>query len=227
MARDPDSTTALQRRDQAIPAVHLKNCSIKLKYAHANNKNQYRAGPPGRLALGWVSMTRARNVTPGEPATTTGNPAFVIARARPGEFRLSDASGVQRASMTVFGIAAGAEIRTASGPLTASRQGWRTVIATYQGGRSGSIRLDRRSTRLPGDTAIQTWQVHRRWRYYEGTLHSPAKSMTLRLAPFSGRLCTVDIDGDWNDVEAVSLTACYALLVRRKLDQIIMVTAGH
>jgi hypothetical protein len=172
-------------------------------------------------------MTGARNVTPGEPATTTGHHAFVIARARSGEFRLSDASGVERASMTVFGIAAGAEIRTASGFLTASRQGWRTVIATYQGGHSGSIRLDRRSARLPGDTAIQTWQIHRRWRYYEGTLQGPAKTMTLRLAPFSGRLCTVDIDGDWNDAEAVSLTACYALLVRRKLDQIIMVTAGH
>jgi hypothetical protein len=106
-------------------------------------------------------------------------------------------------------------------------QGWRTVIATYQGGHSRSIRLDRRSSRLPGDTEIQTWRIHRRWRYYEGTLHSPAKSMTFRLAPFSGRLCTVDIDGDSNDVEAVSLTACYALLVRRNLDQIIMVTAGH
>lgn len=172
-------------------------------------------------------MTGAGNVSPGQPATTTGNPAFVITRARPGEFWLNDAGGVQRASMTVFGITAGAEIRTASGPLTASRQGWRTVIATYQGDRSRSIRLDRRSARLPGDTGIQTWQIHRRWRYYEGTLQGPAKSMTLRLAPFSGRLCTVDIDGDWNDVEAVSLTACYALLVRRKLDQIIMVTAGH
>lgn len=172
-------------------------------------------------------MTGARNVTTGEPATMTGNPAFVIARARPGEFRLSDAGGVQRASMTVFGIAAGAEIRTASGPLTAARQGWRTVIATYQGDHSRSIRLDRRNSRLPGDTAIPTWQIHRRWRCYEGTLHSPARSMTLRLAPFSGRLCTVGIDGDWNDVEAVALTACYALLVRRQLDQIIMVTAGH
>ena len=179
------------------------------------------------MSLGWVPMTGGRNVTPGEPATTTGHPAFVIARARSGEFRLSDASGVQRASMTVFGVAAGAEIRTASGFLTASRQGWRTVIATYQGDHSRSIRLDRRSARLPGDTGIQTWQIHRRWRYYEGTLHSLAKSMTLRLAPFSGRLCTVDIDGDWSDVEAVSLTACYALLVRRKRDQIIMVTAGH
>lgn len=158
---------------------------------------------------------------------TTINSVLVIARARPGEFRLSDAAGVDRASMTVFGIAAGAEIRTGSGLLTAARQGWRTVTATYQGDPSRSIRLDPRNSRLPGDTAMPAWQIHRRWRYYEGTLHSFGKSMTLRLAPFSGRRCAVDIDGDWADAEAVALTACYALLVRRKLDQIIMVTAGH
>jgi hypothetical protein len=185
-------------------------------------------GPPAWLALRWVvSMTGARGVTRREPATMTGNPALAIARTRSGEFRLSDADEGERASMTVFGIAAGAEIRTASGSLIAARQGWRTVIAAYRGDPSRSIRLDPRDSRLPGDTAIPTWQIHRRWRYYEGTLHSPAKSMTLRLAPFSGRLCTIDIDGHWNDVEAVALTACYALLVRRQLDQIIMVTAGH
>ena len=165
--------------------------------------------------------------TTSEPVTTTEHHAFVIARARPGEFRLSDAAGVQRGSMSVFGVAAGAEIRTGSGPLTAARQGWRTVIAMYQGDPSRSIRLDRRDSRLPGDTAIPTWQIHWRWRYYEGTLHSLGRSMTLRLAPFSGRLCSVDLDGDWNDPEAVALTACYALLVRRQRDQIIMVTAGH
>jgi hypothetical protein len=156
-----------------------------------------------------------------------GNPALVIARARSGEFRLSDAGGVQRASMTVFGIAAGAEIRTASGPFTAARQGWRTVTATDEGDHGRSIRLDPRNSRLPGDTAIPTWEIRRRWRYYEGALQSLTRSMTLRLAPFSGRVCAVDVDGDWNDIEVVALTACYALLVRRQLHQIIMVTAGH
>jgi hypothetical protein len=172
-------------------------------------------------------VTGARGVTRAEPAAITGSPAFVIARARSGEFRLSDAGGAQRASMTVYGIATGAEIRTPSGSLTAARQGWRTVTAAYQGDPSRSIRLDPRDSRLPGDTATPTWEIRRRWRSYEGTLHSPAKSMTLRLAPFSGRLCTVGIDGDWDDAEAVALTACYALLVRRQRDQIIMVTAGH
>jgi len=172
-------------------------------------------------------MTGPRGVTRGEPAAMTGNPALVIARARSGEFRLSDAGGVQLASMTVFGIAAGAEIRTGSGSLTAARQGWRTVTAAYEGDPSRSIRLDPRNSRLPGDTAVPTWEIRRRWRYYEGTLRSLTRSMTLRLAPFSGRLCAVGVDGDWNDVEAVALTACYALLVRRQRDQIIMVTAGH
>ena len=172
-------------------------------------------------------MTGARSVTRGEPSTMTGNPAFVVARARSGEFRLSDAGGADRASMTVFGIATGAEIRTGSGSLTAARDGWRTVNAAYQGDPGRWIRLDPRDSRLPGDTVVPEWEIHRRWRYYEGTLHSLRRSMTLRLAPFSGRRCTVDIDGDWNDVEAVALTACYALLVRRKLDQIITVTAGH
>ena len=62
---------------------------------------------------------------------------------------------------------------------------------------------------------------------YEGTLSRPDASITLRLTPLTGRRCAVRVVGDWEQRDLVVLTACFALLARRRRDQIIMVTAGH
>jgi len=148
-----------------------------------------------------------------------------VERAAGGTYTLADQGGAERASMAISGIAARAEIVHPDGLVIATRQGWGSVIAQPAAGET-TMRLDPQNSHL-FDGSPARWRIRGRWRSYEGALLSEGRSMSFRLKPFSGRSCDIQVDGEWPELGAVALVACYALLVRRKRDQIIMVTAGH
>jgi hypothetical protein len=117
------------------------------------------------------------------------------------------------------------QIRTGNGTSIVLRHGWRRVIASDGG--HPMVLLDRNGALVPGTGGAAQWTIRRRWKAYQGILTRADASITLRLAPLSGRRCEVEACGDWKQRDLVVLTACFALLARRRRDQIIMVTAGH
>lgn len=117
------------------------------------------------------------------------------------------------------------QIQTEHATTVVGRYGWRRVIASN--GNDPLVVLDRDGTLTPGTGTSARWTIRRRWKVYEGTLSRADASITLRLTPLTGRRCAVRVVGDWEQRDLVVLTACFALLARRRRDQIIMITAGH
>lgn len=156
---------------------------------------------------------------PGSVSTLT------VTRVQRARYALTDDEGRQLALLWVRPDVGRGEIRTEHGTWTVRRHGWRRVTAGDVD--HPLVRLDPDGALVPGASTAARWTVRRLWRVYKGTLASADRSITLRLAPFSGRSCEVEIGGQWEQRDLVVLTACFGLLARRRRDIIIMVTAGH
>lgn len=156
---------------------------------------------------------------PGSVSTLT---VTWVQRAR---YALTDDEGRQLALLWVRSDVGCGEIQTEHGIWTVRRHGWRRVLAGDID--HPLIQIDPDGALVPGASTAARWSIRRLWRVYEGTLATADRSITLRLAPFSGRSCQVEISGQWEQRDLVILTACFGLLARRRRDTIIMVTAGH
>lgn len=150
---------------------------------------------------------------------------LAITREARGTYVLTDQQGRKLAVLRAPTNVGEGDIQTEHGTTVVRRYGWRRVIASN--GNDPLVVLDRDGTLLPGTGTGARWTIRRRWKTYEGSLSRPGASITLRLTPLTGRRCDVNVNGDWEQRDLVVLTACFALLARRRLDQIIMITAGH
>jgi hypothetical protein len=150
---------------------------------------------------------------------------LTVTRVRRSRYSLTDDEGRQLALLSVRPDVGRGEIQTEHGTWTVRRQGWRRVTAGDV--HHPLVRLAPDGALVPAAGTAARWSIRRRWRVYEGTLASADRSITLRLAWFSGRGCEVETSGQWEQRDLVVLTACFGLLARRRRDTIIMVTAGH
>ena len=150
---------------------------------------------------------------------------LAITREERGTYELTDQQGRKLAVLRAPTNVGQGDIQTEHATTAVGRYGWRRVIASN--GNDPLVVLDRDGTLLPGTGTSARWTIRRRWKTYEGTLSRPDASITLQLTPLTGRRCDVNVDGHWEQRDLIVLTACFALLARRRRDQIIMITAGH
>jgi len=150
---------------------------------------------------------------------------LAITRDDAGTYVLTDHQGRELGTLRAPTNAGQGAIQTEHDRTAVSRYGSRRVTAGNEN--DPIVVLDRDHTHLAGTRGLARWTIRRRWKAYEGVLSRPDASITLRLTPFTGRRCDVEVNGHWDQRDLVVLTACFALLVRRRRDQIIMVTAGH
>jgi hypothetical protein len=140
------------------------------------------------------------------------------------DWTLQDESERRCAFLRVGWTVRRAEIRTDDGNWRARRRGWRQVTA---GDRDQPlVRLDPVAALVPGAELDAGWVITRNRRAYHGTLTRDGQTMRLRMPALSGRRIDVEVTGDWEQRDLVVLTACFALLARRRRDITIMVAAG-
>jgi hypothetical protein len=63
-------------------------------------------------------------------------------------------------------------------------------------------------------------------RAYAGTLTRGGETVLIRLPALSERRLAIELTGDWEHRDLVVLTACFALLARRRRDITIMMAAS-
>jgi hypothetical protein len=91
------------------------------------------------------------------------------------------------------------------------------------------VRLSRAASVVPGPELDASWVITRNLRAYKATLTRGGETMVIRLPALSGRRLAIELAGDWERRDLVVLTACFALLARRRRDIAIMmaVSSSH
>lgn len=100
------------------------------------------------------------------------------------------------------------------------------------GGDQPVLRLDPQDGFVPGSSAPTQWQVSREKGRYSGTLTRGGDRIDLSVQRFHGKSVEVSVTGDWEQLELVALSACFALLARRRGDAlrgaaVASASAGH
>jgi hypothetical protein len=139
------------------------------------------------------------------------------------DWSLTDEDGRRCAFLRVGWTVRRAEIRTDDGSWQVRRRGWRQVTA---GDRDQPLVRLEPATLVPGAELDVGWVITRNRRAYHGTLTRDGQTMRLRMPALSARRFDVEVTGDWEQRDLVVLTACFALLARRRRDITIMVAAG-
>lgn len=140
------------------------------------------------------------------------------------DWTLRDESERRCAFLRVGWTVRRAEIRTGDGSWRVRRRGWRQVSA---GDRDRPlVRLDPVAALVPGAELGVGWLITWNRRAYQGALTRNGETMRLRMPALSGRRFDVEVTGDWEQRDLVVLTACFALLARRRRDISIMVAVG-
>jgi len=140
-----------------------------------------------------------------------------------GKYLLRDDHRNERASLQVGWPVRRGELRTDAGTWTVRRHGWRRV--TVGDDDRPIVRLDHDAAMMPGLPDGGRWGITRTGRTYQGTLTHGSQAMLLRLNAASGRRCAVEVTGDWQQRDLVVLTACFAVLARRRRDITIVIAA--
>lgn len=102
----------------------------------------------------------------------------------------------------------------------------RTGVTVERGG-TAVMRLDPEGSFLPGGEPAG-WQVLRGLGGYSATLTGGSGRIEFQLSRY-GKTVELSADGSWPQFELVALTACFALLTRRRSDnaRTAAVTGGH
>ncbi|MCG5435971.1 hypothetical protein [Micromonospora foliorum] len=117
------------------------------------------------------------------------------------------------------------EIRTGTGRWTVEPTGRRRIGFTARGEHGVPVRLDPGRSHVPGPGGVAHWAPGR----CGGELVRDGNRLAVRLPGRLGGPIRVDVTGEWAELELVVLTACFALMSRRRRRTLIMmavVSAG-
>jgi hypothetical protein len=157
--------------------------------------------------------------------TTTTSPqpvtALTVTRATGREYQLTDEHGSVCASLRVGWAARRGEITIEQDSWPVRRHARGQVRAGE--GDEPLVRLSRAASVVPGPEPDASWVITRNLRAYHGTLTRGSETIVIRLPALSGRRFAIDLTGDWERRDLVVLTACFALLARRRRDIAIMI----
>ncbi|MFZ1994497.1 MAG: hypothetical protein WAU75_10325 [Solirubrobacteraceae bacterium] len=160
--------------------------------------------------------------------TTTISPqpvsAMTVTRVARREYQLRDEDGRLCASLRVGWPVRRGEISIGHETVSVRRSAWGQVRAGD--GDQPLVRLSRTTSVLPGGEQDARWAITRTLRAYTGTLTRGDETMVIHLPALSGRPLSIDITGDWQRRDLVVLTACFALLARRRRDIAIMIAVS-
>lgn len=153
--------------------------------------------------------------------------ALAVTRAAREEYRLTDQDGRLRASLRVGWLLRRGEI-SIDDDTTSVRRHVGGKVTAGEGDRP-LVRLSRTRSLIPGYESEASWVISRNLRAYQGTLTQGEHTMVTCLPTRSGHRFAIHLTGDWERRELVVLTACFALLARRRRDITIMmaVSSSH
>jgi hypothetical protein len=162
-------------------------------------------------------------VTTTSPQTVT---ALTVTPAARREYQLTEEDGCLRASMRVGWALRRGQIAIEQDTTSVRRHVRGRVIAGE--GDHPLVCLSPAASVVPGPELDASWVITRSLRAYTGTLTRGANRMVIILPALSGGLA-IELTGDWERRELVVLTACFALLARRRRDIAIMtaVNSSH
>ncbi|PWR10832.1 hypothetical protein DKT68_08155 [Micromonospora acroterricola] len=138
-------------------------------------------------------------------------------RKQDGAYVLDSAAG-PRASLRTGWTWRRAEIRTGTGLWTVAPTDRRRIGFTAQAEHGAAVRLDPRQSHVPGPGGVARWAPGRRG----GELVRDGHRLAVRLPGRPGGPIRVDVSGEWAEVDLVALTACFALMSRRRRRTLIM-----
>ncbi|GGO25395.1 hypothetical protein [Micromonospora parathelypteridis] len=104
------------------------------------------------------------------------------------------------------------EIRTGAGLWTVAPTDRRRIGVTAQTEHGVAVRLDPLRSHVPGPGGVARWAPGR----CGGELVRDGHRIAVRLPGRLGGPIRVDVTGVWAEVELVTLTACFALMSRRR-----------
>ncbi|RLP91311.1 hypothetical protein [Micromonospora sp. CV4] len=138
-------------------------------------------------------------------------------RKQDGAFVLDSAAG-PRAWLRTGWTWRCAEIRTGTGLWTVGPTDRRRIAVTARAEHGVAVRLDPRGSHVPGPGGMVRWAPGHRG----GELVRDEHRLAVRLPGRPGGAIRVDVTGEWAEVELVALTACFALMSRRRQRTLIM-----
>jgi hypothetical protein len=153
--------------------------------------------------------------------------ALTVTRAARREYQLTDERGRLCASLRVGWPVRPGEISIEHDTTSVRRHIGGQVIAGE--GDQPLVRLSRAASVVPGPELDARWVITRNLRTYTGTLTRGGETMVITMPALSGRRLAIELTGDWERRDLLVLTACFALLARRRRDIAIMmaVSSSH
>jgi hypothetical protein len=153
--------------------------------------------------------------------------ALTVTRATRQEYQLTGEHGCVCASLRVGWPVRRGEISIEQDSWPVRRHVWGQVTAGE--GDGPLVRLSRAASVVPGPEADARWEITRTLRAYQGTLTRGSETIVIHLPALSGRRFAIELTGGWERRELVVLTACFALLARRRRDIAIMmaISSSH
>lgn len=150
--------------------------------------------------------------------------ALAVARAAGPEYQLTDEDGRLCASLRVGWPIRRGQISVDDDTTLVRRHVWGQVIAGE--GDEPLVRLSRAASAVPGPEPDARWVITRNLRTYQGTLTRGRETIVIRLPALSECRFAIELTGDWERRDLVVLTACFALLARRRRDIAIMIAVS-
>ncbi|GAB3959734.1 hypothetical protein [Micromonospora vulcania] len=138
-------------------------------------------------------------------------------RKQDGAFVLDSGAGPRASLRTGWTWRCG-EIRTGAGLWTVEPTDRRRIGFAAQAEHGAAVRLDPRRSHVPGPGGVAHWAFGRRG----GELTRDGHRLAVRLSGRLGGPVRVEVTGEWAEVELVALTACFALMSRRRRQTLIM-----
>ncbi|WP_329168047.1 hypothetical protein OG709_28300 [Streptomyces sp. NBC_01267] len=138
--------------------------------------------------------------------TLTKSHGSYVLEGTAGDASLETGKSMRRGEITVSGRTLPVEVNNPR----------RTGITV--GGSSPVLRLDHQDSFLPGSGKAVQWELSRSFRGYRAAVVSGGDRIDLWLPKFHGKSVEVKVDGDWDQLELVALSACFAVLSRRRGD---------
>jgi hypothetical protein len=147
--------------------------------------------------------------------------ALTVTRAAGREYQLTDQHRRVSASLRVGWPAR-------RGEISIEQDSWpvhRHVRGQVTAGESDEplVRLSRADSLVPGPEPDANWVITRKLGTYHATLTRASANIVIDLPALSGRRFALKLTGDWERRDLVLLTACFALLARRRRDIAIMI----
>jgi len=150
--------------------------------------------------------------------------ALTVARATGREYQLTDEHGRVCASLRGGWPVRRGEISIEQDSWPVRRHMWGQVTAGE--GDQPVVRLSRAASVVPGREPDASWAITRNRGGYKGTLTRGDETIVILLPALSERRFAIQLTGDWERRRLVILTACFALLARRRRDIAIMIAVS-